>query len=730
MSSEAGSSHNEFSPEALLAHGTVLENTGLERCKAPSKLSTTPEYLLGADAQELYSPAEMLAVEPIDVDTPPFDVKQLRNRLLPKPLACAIGPSIDRATDVKIEGHIHSEVAKPVEREQQVVGHSDIDVLTASGLIAHGSQAKFAEQVINQYTRNYDSGVEASYHYTVAFLNPGSGETGVAHVMLDALRDELGTKRVMTLCGEVFANPATLRLLIKEQAVIYHPPGQPPRQQRGTVVACGGDGTVSFLLKQLDLVRTELELEFEPITTRSQQETTPLHRERSHSATSRLLKEVKHPFFTMPALAPLPLGTGNDFSNCTGFGCQLSLNGNGWCGLCSLLRCESEADVQVAEALRKAVTAPSVSFDRWEVSLVPLRVAQAAVRPESSQAAFEAGQGATSQMPSDGSVAASDQAATPSGAEGLHSPLWNRAAWPSNVANSVYNVDWDQVYSSGQCVTHGLINYLGVGFDAYVTKRFDTTRRAHPAVCSTRSQNKAVYGMIGLQSAFKCKKLRKIIPMICVPRPELTRVDGTAKATSSMRGKRDLVALQLPSTAKALVLTNVNCYSAGMHPWNPQRGEPYYRPITLRNGELRPTTATGTGDTPEEPLLIPTPRPVAINDHIFELQAMGGILHYTSLGIGISSSTKLLQTDEMFVFVLCTPEDLHFPSGQCSTYTRLHLKDKYEARIESDNSLRASLNVQIDGEPMPRITESTVIHVRRQPGAWALIRCRNPSIVQ
>lgn len=703
------------------------------------------------DEAQLFSPAEARSVNPVAFDassfsTPTLPMGRVTASRPAQVVARVLGSRRERATDVHIENSVSSVPATPVQLAHRAAQHFDAAVTpTPQDAVAAGSPAQTPQQLINRYTRFYDSGVEASYHYVCAFINPGSGETGVAQVVLGGLRDELGKKRVMTLREEVFMNPSSLRLLIKQQAVIYHVPGRPMRQQRGTVVVCGGDGTMSFLMTQLDLVRRELEAEFQPFVTMAQQEEMQQRRDSygsSASAPGGVRDVPRHPYFTVPALAPLPLGTGNDYSNCVGFGDGFSPSGNGWCGLCDLCGCAGDAGAQVAAALCDAVTAPCVSFDRWEVSLVPLRVAQAAVRGGSTGggSSFTApprAASSSSAILSDSGLGASGEPA--SGAHGLRSPLWNRAARPTNVANTVNSVDWAKVHASGLCITHGLINYLGVGFDAYVTNKFDETRRAHPSVCSTRAQNKAVYGMMGLRGAFKCKKLRKIIPMVCVPRPRLSDArpsDGRAaspasESAGSAAAARDLVALQLPSMTKALVLTNVNCYSAGTHPWNAERGEPYYRPVTLRNGDIAPVTpvpASAEGNASVSPPA-PTPRPVAINDRVFELQAMSGVLHYTSLGLGLSSSMKLIQTDEMFVFVLCTPDDLNFPSGQCSAYTQLQLKDKYEARIETDAGVRASLNVQIDGEAMPRISESTIIHVRSQPGARVLVRCRNANVV-
>ncbi|KAK7194956.1 diacylglycerol kinase [Novymonas esmeraldas] len=720
MSREVNHADYQSSPAAPSAHVATFERGGgVGGGASATSSSSNFENRLEEEDGDIFSPAEVRSIAAVTFDGAP----------IPGSEAYARGrhpmQAVARATDVNIEDDGPSVPATPAAQAQRSVRNFSSAMLTngtaaaataaATSSSTPGSPVRTAEQLIRRYTRLYDRGVEASYHYVAAFINPSSGETGVAQVVLGGLRDELGTKRVMTLRGEVFANPAPLRLLIKQQAVVFHLPGRPVRQHRGTVVVCGGDGTVSFLMTQLDLVRRELEVEFQPFLSLAQQQDVLRLRESSAAASSAVRDAPAHPYFTMPALAPLPLGTGNDYSNCVGFGDSFSPSGKGWCGLCGLCGCSADGGAQIAAALCDAVTAPSVCFDRWEVSLVPLRVAQAAVRSQAQAAAPD--------RASNTSLVSGDAAA-------LRSPLWNRAPRPSNTANAVHHVDWAAVHSSGQCVTHGLINYLGVGFDAYVTKKFDSTRRAHPAVCSTRAQNKAVYGVMGVKGAFKCKKLRNIIPMICVPRPPLAGAGEDASEGGADHEGRDLVALQLPSMTKALVLTNVNCYSAGTHPWNPRSGEPYYRPVTLRNGDVVPAAVASAAGAAGTPSPAPVSRPVAINDRVFELQAMGGVLHYTSLGIGLSSSTKLVQTDEMFVFVLCTPDDLHFPAGQCSAYTQQYLKDKYESRIESDDGVRASLNVQIDGEAMPRIVESTIIHVRRQPGARVFVRCRNPEVVE
>ncbi|KAK9502356.1 hypothetical protein O3M35_011146 [Rhynocoris fuscipes] len=49
---------------------------------------------------------------------------------------------------------------------------------------------------------------------------------------------------------------------------------------------------------------------------------------------------------------------------------------------------------------------------------------------------------------------------------------------------------------------------------------------------------------------------------------------------------------------------------------------------------------------------------VYVNDRAFELQALGGLPHYSVLQAGMAGAAKMAQTHECFIFVLCTPADL------------------------------------------------------------------------
>lgn len=94
---------------------------------------------------------------------------------------------------------------------------------------------------------------------------------------------------------------------------------------------------------------------------------------------------------------------------------------------------------------------------------------------------------------------------------------------------------------------------------------------------------------------------------------------------------------------------------------------------------------------------------VYINDRAFEIQSLGGLPHYSVLQAGIAGAAKMAQTHECFIFVLCTPADLCEQPNSLSSYTSNHYK-KYMDRLLVDDMTKASLNLQMDGEALPRIT--------------------------
>ncbi|CAD2219465.1 Diacylglycerol kinase catalytic domain containing protein, putative [Angomonas deanei] len=104
------------------------------------------------------------------------------------------------------------------------------------------------------------------YNYVVGIVNPFSGENSAAKTVIQRMADEFFENRVLKIEKAIFADPTALREFIKIHAVIYHHDSNSHHEmnshKRGTVIVSGGDGTIAFVMGQLELVRQELQDEF------------------------------------------------------------------------------------------------------------------------------------------------------------------------------------------------------------------------------------------------------------------------------------------------------------------------------------------------------------------------------------------------------------------------------------------------------------------------------------
>ncbi|EPY28592.1 diacylglycerol kinase [Strigomonas culicis] len=522
------------------------------------------------------------------------------------------------------------------------------------------------------------------------------------------------------------------------------------------------------------------------------------------------------PFYILPAIAPLPLGTGNDYSNSVGFGKGLlpfhytqsspafaahhqplatDADGAGRYNLATLF-CAWWGEVEIGHILSQCVEAPAVPFDRWSAEFATLACAQNHFLLN-----------------------------TPSRPHRRRSKLHHAAALPPRAevepASYARYIDWHALRQQSArpranyaktkkkeaeaAVRHpavdgykqyDVINYLGIGFDAFVARQFDTTRKRHPELCATRAQNYVVYGLMGFHGAVQCRSIRKLIPYLSVP-------SAAGDDAQRRRRRKAMEGIALPSGTKALVLTNVSCYSAGTKPWDAESGESFYNPISVRGFDAAAPSSSSSSSaawwggwsrrlrawfTPQANTAAEAarlddrraqPQEVSINDRKFELQAMGGLLHYGALSLGLAASTKLAQISELFIFVLCRPEDLctdvlaerlrldrepsthddAFLESDAESIQRmqreilqqrwLDASDDPEEEAENGGGaphaarpragsavtkeMEASLSVQIDGEALEPIQEPTIIHVRlgsTRAIDRLYVRCYNPQVVR
>ncbi|CCW64654.1 unnamed protein product [Phytomonas sp. EM1] len=590
--------------------------------------------------------------------------------------------------------------------------------------------------------------------HVLAFINGESGEKNTSSIVHRSLITELGVEYVVLLSKDMFANPRSLRQRIKEQSVVYHPEKINVRERtlvgnvsqtyeddeksssyRGTIVISGGDGTISFIMDQVQLVGEELEKEFGLEMRASSSEqwevdslTTCDHEEctmNTHHATGiqkqtpnrdkvsceMSCHSLARELFTLPAIAVIPMGTGNDFSNCLGFGSGLKIN--------DVSLCCYGCDSTVIKLLQEATSSECIAFDRWLAEFVPLEVAQRYLKrtPHSLSPVQANDERVFVRM-----TAMNETAATH--AENAHEEMKEMsvngcALSPTsslvdsrpehNAANLVHHIDWERVREDARYKSRNVTNYVSVGYDSYVTYQFDRFRRQHPWFCSTRTRNKMVYCAMGLKAGTKCKRLRRLVPAVCVPDP------------FAPAGRPEMVALRLPKHAKALLFSNVDCYSGGTRPWS-SRGGLYYRPAELQKGNVRGAAPTTT----------PPVMPVSVNDGKFEVQAMGGVLDYGSLSVGITGATKIIQSGEAFAFVRCSPDDLRYPYQTPQSDLPSDVLSPTRANDDpsgSKESMPPKLWVQVDGEAVFPLTEPTIVHIRRMNQGRIYVRCRNPSLL-
>ncbi|ORC89880.1 diacylglycerol kinase, partial [Trypanosoma theileri] len=378
---------------------------------------------------------------------------------------------------------------------------------------------------------------EQEFDYVLGVVNPASGECNAAQYVLRSMRMLLGGDRVIILEDSLFANPAPLHEAIRNHAVRFIRDGNTTRgtttgningnsnsnnsgssssdnhkkknhnninnnnnnnnrngtinigssrnvfsgvEKRGTIIVSGGDGTVSFVMEQLDVVRDLIEKSI--LTSKEEEEESEPYQTGLMNGRGGMGMQ-----FILPAVAVLALGTGNDYSNCVGFGggyTQYKVS-----GLCCCV------ENPIEPLIRDAISAPAVPFDRWVAQLAPLSAIWEQQRQQQQQK--------------------KKKKTTKKDGKGESNVGISRVEGEMKL--DTYAIDWNALYSSGKCLNYHFINYFSIGFDAYVLQKFDSFRKRHPRFCRTRWNNKLVYGMYGLKAAFRCTSLRSSIPAICVP---------------------------------------------------------------------------------------------------------------------------------------------------------------------------------------------------------------------
>lgn len=354
------------------------------------------------------------------------------------------------------------------------------------------------------------------YPYTVAIVNPLSGERSAAEFVYQCLCDDLGPRRVLKLNRDLFRDPAPIQKLI---ATAIRRDGT-----RGTVVVSGGDGTVAFVMSQIDKLAIAHAVDAIVVVDGIGAVSPSAS---SHSGVDGGEDGGNHRLspHMMPAVAVLALGTGNDFSNCMGFG-----NGYTKHKLCCMCVCCVN---HVESILAQVVAAPACPFDRWVATITPQ---------------------------------------VPTSSVNLRAP-----PTPAPPPPAPFVVPPREVI---------FMNYFSFGMDAFIATHFDKLRKAHPSFFQYRFQNKGWYGGLGLYGSLKSDALNTIIPKVqmAIERGPLSIPPPPAATTASAPTAQDhgasnlhddgptaSITSVLPPSSKALVLSNVSSYSGGTVLWHPSK---------------------------------------------------------------------------------------------------------------------------------------------------------------
>ena len=275
--------------------------------------------------------------------------------------------------------------------------------------------------------------------------------------------------------------------------------------RRPCLVVAGGDGTVAFCMALLDRAF--------PIAD-------PSHPMRDPSR---------------PAIAVLPLGTGNDLAASLGAGTGFTEYPCGGCAFCCCC-----CPVSVDRMLLTAVSGRVVELDRWEAVVT--------FQSRREGGPVSTGGGPTARLAtSSGDPSAHSSATCAVNAEDPGAAATggaSRAAPPSSTTIT-------------EVKRFTFTNYFSAGFDAGVSMRFDEGRRASPKVYRSRMMNKAMYGLHSAAEA-----IVGVSPMGL--RENCLSVDETQ--------------MKLPTASegfKALIFSNLTSYAGTSALWPVKDDEPH-----------------------------------------------------------------------------------------------------------------------------------------------------------
>ena len=362
---------------------------------------------------------------------------------------------------------------------------------------------------------------EATTKGVILFSNSRSGG-GKGKLVLDALADIIGKDRVFDLG----ANPHPERILAQPQIIEEARTGL-------RVIVCGGDGTMTWLMAAIDVVKTEVE-------------------------------GARHCHYL---IAPMPLGTGNDLAR--------SLN---WGGHFSR-QCTSEKWVSEVK------NAEPKQLDRWACSVMPNAEGQrnktvlhvpevfsvheysAHVDEAETHTVVRKGRHHSARMTARVQDQLKDHASQASTLASVDETSDKFAATvkETNLPLTERRPSISQHVKPSETVLKlggtwrsydgTFSNYFSIGLDAAGAFAFHAERRKNPSRFSSRAKNQLLYAWLGMKATGGCCGCEGPPPRLIDVTTVLCKVEDTWEE------------ITLPKSCRGLIVLNLQSYAGGRNLW-------------------------------------------------------------------------------------------------------------------------------------------------------------------
>lgn len=297
-----------------------------------------------------------------------------------------------------------------------------------------------------------------------------------------------------------------------------------------------------------------------------------------------------------PACAVLPLGTGNDMSRALGWG-------PGYGG-------ENLEKAALKPILKGAVP---VWVDRWQITIRPLtddELEKKSPKRLKKYQKYKAKVAKEQQKAKDEQQKAEkkEDAANECSSRDLHAKT--KGGSDDESAEASGSGSDSDAHGDG-VVSHIMCNYWSIGEDAEILLKFHTMRETHRGLFTSRVVNKGWYGVFTTGAAFKMHEdLYKQMDLI---------VDGEK--------------VDLQSGLRAIVVLNLPSYGAGTNLWGKRKE------LAAHNAECK-KSAKNKSEFVEL-------RAQAVDDRLLEVVGLSGLAHMGAAQVGVKHGIRVAQGAEI-----------------------------------------------------------------------------------